>query len=381
MLGKSLKNIAFEAAGQDGETYQTWRQRTELEIAALSINTSQTRGDVMPVIWETQRVIAEKTLSGEPIGPFADFFYAIHPNDRVVEIMPSEDTGKYLPAGESHIVETNSKILTLSQNIEEPIEFLTTSLKTISKRKHMVGIQSIGPENYTTSLKFFADKTDHMPLDPKKDGPTIKKLVGQTLAGFLKAAEKDKPNIIEIINTLVSIKVLPAHSVDKGLTEGILKHTVALINDFDARGSHNLIAAMTKMDFSECADGAAMTLDLALRRGYGFERSSDLLIALHAVSNLPPGRMSERAFHTLLEVRTSLEISADPSELKEINKRLLFIVRHVTKNPKDSMAAKDLAKTIAKRIADITKAEAANRELTDSDTQTAQEIVNTYRQI
>jgi hypothetical protein len=379
---RSLKDAAFAASGEDGEIYTAWRQRAELRVSKLAVDIAKKTGDVMPVIWETQRDVAEHTLSGEPMGPFAGYFFAIRPNGRLAEIEPADDADNYLPPGEFDVVQTNSKILTLSQQIEEPIDFLGNALGVIANRKRMVGKQFVGPENYATALKFFADKSVQQQFDMKKDGPAVKKLVGQTLGGFLKVAEKDTPNVIEVTNILAAIRHLPPRSVDKSFTEGILKHAVARMNDFDVRTAHNLVGAMTKLDFSECADGAAMVLDLALRRGYGFERTGNLLSALTATSRLTGGVMAERAFHTLLTVRTSLELSADPEELKAINEKLKYIVKNITKNPHDSKEAKELAEFVLQRMSDIAAAKEADGEnISSEDVEAAEHIIADYKEI
>ena len=363
---------ATEVANEDGELYAAWRQNIDEHLGGLAATLTDQK-DLEKGLWDQQRHVALGILEGKPLGPFADFVYKLKVGKRSAEVQPSDGDASHLPAGEFEAVETNNRIRALSKNIDEPLEFLRESLDYTRQRRQKLGNRAEGPENYATALKYFTDKTFSFPLVEQTDRASARKLVGETIGNFLRISEHDKPNIIEITNLLSSIKNLPPRTVDKRFSAGVLKHALIGMEDFSQEGVNLFIQAISKLDTEECSEVAAMSIDLALRKGAKFERSGDMLAALKAIVSLETKTTaSERAFTTLLDVRNALELSSNLEDLREINKLLHHIVRDKTESKTDTMRAKAVAEYVATRAVDLYK----NNALTSaSDPERARQAV------
>ena len=263
----------------------------------------------------------------------------------------------------------------MAKDIDEPLDYLMESLDYTRQRKQQGGSKFEGPENYATMLKLFSDKTFDYPLIGQSDRAQARKYIGTGLGNFLRVSENDPANIVEVTNILAAIKNLPSGLVDKRFTGGVLKETLIMLDEFSQRGLNVLLGAMSKLDVGEFAEPAAMTVDLALRSGAQFERSSDMLVSLRAVANLPHTKASERAFTTLLDVRSSLEVAADIDSLHETNKLLAKIVRGVTESREDTLRAKGVAEYAARRAMDLYSHMAKSRATNSTELERAREMV------
>jgi len=352
---RQTSSEATDAAHEDGELYAAWRQNMDEHLGGLATTLVDNK-DLAKGLWAQQRQVALGLLEGKPLGPFADYVYKLKVGGRGAEVSPSDGDASHLPPGEFEAVETNNRIRALSKNIEEPLEFLRESLDYTRGRRQKLGNRAEGPENYATALKYFTDKTFDYPLIEQSDRASAKKLVGETIGNFLRIGERDEPNIIEITNLMSSIKNLPPHTVDKRFSAGILKHVLQGMEDFSQEGVNLFIQTLSKLDTEECSEAAAMSLDLALRKGAKFERSGDMLAALRAIDALDAKtNASERAFTTLLDVRSALEVSSSLDDLRETNKLLHSIVRNKTESPADTLRAKAIAEYVAHRAVDLYK--------------------------
>jgi hypothetical protein len=124
---------------------------------------------------------------------------------------------------------------------------------------------------------------------------------------------------------------------------------------------------MSKMDFEDCPEAAAMTVDLVLRKGVQMHRSGDMLTALKAVSRLPKSDNSEHAVTTLFDVRNALEFASDIPSMVQMNKLLLTVVNDVTDNLNDTNRAKTTAEYIARRASEMLASEARSRRLNPAE--------------
>jgi hypothetical protein len=352
LVSEDFRRASDETYADSPESYSQRRENLNPHLGefAMTLVNAGKRPIQSDRVWDTQRRVVAASLEGEGIGPFADYFFAIQPGNRPAESQPADGNIYDLPDGEYDVVQTNSRIVSLSNSEPHPTEFLEGALDIIKQRRRTGGKAFEGPENYATAMKFFADKSRETPL-----GTTIKErktnigLVSDTLAGFERTAERDQPNIVEITNILSAIKTLPKGIVEKKFSPMVLRHSVNILNDFSARGVNVLIGAMGKLNVEECPEEAAMTLDLALRKGVEQERTGDMLAVLRALTNLPRTRASERAVSTFLRVRNSMEIASGLDELEEINARLLMIVDSVTESPVDTQAIKGIANHVAQQ--------------------------------
>lgn len=348
---RKLADRAFTALEDSPEIYVQQRKNRDRHIGAMAatlVNSGEK--NLSENVWKSQRDIVAASLDGEGMGVFSEaFFDGIRPKGLPAESQPGDEDISHLPAGEYDVMQTNSRIVALSKEEPDPVLFIEDALAIIKSRKQQGGKTFEGPENYATTLKYFADKTHDIPLgESQKEKRENKALVSAVLSGFENVAQRDEPNIVEITNILSAVKTLPKGIVEPRFTPMILKHTVNMLDEFSARGINVLIGALGKLDVNEYPEEAAMTLDLAFRKGGGQERSRELLTALRALTNLPHSRASERAVESLLNTRHQLELASNLDELEEINRSLLKIVEDVTENRVDTQAIKGIAETVSR---------------------------------
>jgi hypothetical protein len=381
---RRIRDQAFEQADDDGDLYSAWRQNTDRHLGRLA-QVIVGRKDAEQGIWDVQRDIALATLNGESLGPYSNYFFHATLKGKPIEAKPGAGlTVADLPNGEYDVVKTNHRIIDIARDEDDPLTFLGDSLEYVYARRQ--GSERFeGPENYATALKLFTDKTMDIPLEGYEDMDRAHTLMNSAVGNFLRISEKDEPNVIEMQNVLLSIRNLPNGLVDKQFTPGILKHTLKVIDDFGDNGMNFVLGAMTKMDFEECPEAAAMTADLVLRKGANMHRSGDMLTALRAVARLPKSGSSEHAVTTFFDVRNNLEVAGDIPQLVQLNRLLLTIVKDVTENPADSKRAKATAEYVARKASDIldqaTRSRSANPvELERLKTQVHM-IVQTAKQI
>lgn len=375
ILSPGFQKIADQAVNQaeeDHELYSVWRENADLHLGMVASAVVMGQ-DLSSSFWDQQREIAIGILNGQPTGPFADYFYKLKLNGRAAEVDPSDGDISHLPPGEYDIINSNSTISRISREIESPLEFIEEGIGYMRSRRQKGGSKFEGPENYATMLKYFTDKTFDQPIDPK-DKQKLRKFVGECTGQFLRVAGRDAPNIVEVTNVLSAVKNLPKGTFDAKLSSGILRYSLMTLDEFTSEGVNLLQGAIAHMDLSECAEPAAMTVDLALRKGAKFERSGDFLTSLRAVRNLPHTTASERAFTTLLDVRNELEIAADLEKLAEMNRHLLAIVSETTENIHDTKRAKEVAEYIARRAIQIYKN-------TETHTSSQEELEKTHKTV
>ncbi len=323
--------------------------------------------------WEMSRVAALKELGGSALGAFSGYF--MHLNGESPE---SNLTYTDLPNGEESIIKTNSRIIGASKNYEDPAEFLDTSLAMIDRRKSLDSL-SVGPENYATALKFFADKYSNLE-DPMSDMSTqdVNRLVGEAVAGFIEVGRKDQPNFVEMTNIYTSLRILPKGSVDQSLTRPLLEYSLSLLPEYPNDTITTLLGALPKLDLKKDGEIAARLVDLSLRKSKKFEKTNDFRIAIRAIEVLPKGEASEQVFRTFLTYRNDLETSLDLDGTDEMVQRLRNIADNVITSPELHFQIKTLSERAARQASELCKRYVLEGTLT---TQQAVQIGQTFSRI
>lgn len=353
------RNVAFEETAGDSELYSLWRDSAEEYLGRIALL------DSIPVspeerssnVWELQRqaviTIVDGGQTGD-LGPFVGYIFNQKPDGKIAEAEAGSDDGRFLPPGEKDIITTNTRIMALRDRIKDPVFFYNEGLALIDARKQVEDVDFVGPENYATLLKFTADKIRALPDEEKKE-IQFQLSLEPCLDGFFEISERDTPNVIEMTNILSAINTFPKGTVSEKYTEKLLRYSLEVLPDFSPRGINVLLNAVAKLDLTNHGEAAAYTVDLALRKGSNFERTTNLQVALRAVAQLPKSCTSEQAFNTLLERRNMLEVAANFTGLLEISNNLLRSVESVTENQADIEEAKKIAEGIFLKTAGLYK--------------------------
>lgn len=293
--------------------------------------------------WELSRKAALARMSNIALGSYADYFSQFNSESK------SEEYDHSFIDADERVIATNGRILGARRAYDEPVEFLDSALGIIERRKRQ-DRHYIGPENYATSLKFFADKYANLdsPSDHVELGE-IKPLVDDVLKGFFDIARTDTPNVVEMTNIYSAIRVLPRGSVDEQYTRPLIKQSLESLPDFSAKVTSVLLSAIPKLKLGDDAQDAAELVNLALRKGTKFESTIDLQRSLRAISCLPPSVASEKAFEAVMNARNNLENSLDLNGVDEIMDYLRKITNNTLRSQELTVMAKQLAATAGKR--------------------------------
>jgi hypothetical protein len=247
--------------------------------------------------------------------------------------------------GAPEVVSTNTRIVSLSKLPGDPIDFMDGALeviKTAIEASCDNQPSKVGPENYATALKLFADKFKAFP-STHLDKELIRQKVGVCLDGFAKIAQTDKPNFVEMTNIYTTILVLPKGTFEQKHTKMLLQHSFEQLPKYDSQTLSLLIAALSKLDLSNSGESAAHLVDLALRKNNPLETTRTYRSALRAIANLPESTAANRAFATFLDVRSKLERPLDIEGLEEVNYLLLTTVSSVVEDPELCLQAREIA--------------------------------------
>lgn len=357
MLVSSDYRTALNAAYEQSETaYVEQRDRVQhIMVGALATGSS-----VGEQAWEMRRQAALAQIGGASLGPFNDYLF----HSQGGESTPSGLTREDLDGGEPAVVRTNQRILSLGTIYNDPFGFFDNALGIIEGRK-TESLKNIGPENYASALKIFADKVAD-PNTASVDLPDIKSLVDHCMEGFADVAQRDEPNFIEMTSVYFAISELPTGAFDEKFTQLIIDHSLKQLPDFDRLALSSLTSALGKLDLGDTGDTAAPLFDLALRKGEPFETTGEMRRGLRVLANLPGGQASNRAFETFLHVRNDLEQSLDIDGLDEVNQRLLLVARQVIDDPSLTLQAGELAQVCAKRAGQLFRRAEYRGEMTDT---------------
>jgi hypothetical protein len=361
-------NAAFE---QSPEDYAAQQSATDQIIAGAFHNRLANSN----YAWEIRRQASLAEIKGTDLGPFSDSIRSLGG-----EATPSTEELSSIEPGSAEVIRTNSKIVALNEFMDEPIDFMESALDTIDDRKRGGGTRSrnIGPENYTTSLKFFADKFQEFPSS-HLDKQLITNQVSRAMEGFVAITRRDAPNFIEMTNLYFAIRALPRGSFDPKFTQQILTHSLEHIPEYHESTLNVMLGALAKMDLKEYPTAAASLVDLALRKNKTFERTANMRQALRAVANLPATPAANDTFRTFLEVRNNLEDPLDIDGIDEINERLLYVVQRVIDDPHLSLQAKELAYNCTTLAMHIYGRERVQGNLTEAQLKQRQDTIGRIR--
>lgn len=370
---------AYEA---DPETYHEQRDAAQI----IAVEALADYRDDAQAAWEMRRQSTLTELGGYSLGAFNMFLHA-----RGGEAPQTGKSIEDLGQGSAEVVRTNSRITSLKNIYEDPIDYLDAALETIDARAASLGRRkAVGPENYATAIKNFTDKYVAFPSD-HLDKAIIKDQVSRCVDGFIDIAKHDKPNFVEMTNLFFAIRHLPVGSFDASYTTDIIKYSLELLPDFDNdynRGNGTLsimIAALSRIDLSSSGEAAANLIDLALRKGKKMETTRDYLQTLAAIGNLPATPAANRSFHSFLAARNDLENALDINGCEAATERLLAIGANVIDDPQLTQYAKQLSGNIALRATKLYPEKVQSDDSTDRYKQqlkeTVQQIIRNYSQL
>ncbi len=345
-------NDAFDT---DNEAYL----RQQQEANDIIYQAHESHASNVDADWDARRLATIARLIGVDLGPFNGYFQSLGGNARPSDEKTVHDLGEPGP------VITNSIISGIKDMATHPIDFLSLSLDRIEGRKRQ-GPNSIGPENYATTLKYFADSLtalDVRYLDKQK----ISELVEKALNGFGNIAQKDMPNIVEMTNIYFAIRALPKAAVPESSTPIILTNSLEQLPTYHRKIFPLLFGALAKVPVGQYATETASLIDLALRQYGGFETTKDMRVALRALSNLTPCPESNQAFKTFLDNRHDLEDPLDLSGIDETNQLLLTTVNKAIDDPDLTLEAKEMAKTCATNAIKLYKKAESEGESTETE--------------
>ncbi len=291
--------------------------------------------------WEMQRKAVLAKLTGTALGSFGNYFTRLPSESTPIDIDPVYESG------EPNVVHTNQQIGRLRATQDDPIDFMEQALGYVRQRE-ITRKDAVGPENYATTLKYFADKYADLDEDSEIDEPEIRKLVRQNLDGFFKIAQKDTPNPVEMTNIYASIRTLPAGTVDARHIKPLLEQTAALLPDFTPQVSRVLIKAIPKLNLAEHGEEAAEILNLVLRKNKQFEITQDLRDIVRAISVLPKSVAADHSIAAMFEYRNELEQSLDLESADEMMHRLRIIADDVVGTNELYRYLKQLAANVGK---------------------------------
>lgn len=274
--------------------------------------------------WEMQRKATLAKLGGNALGSFNDFFLRL-PSESRPTIYERDDL---LPEGEPEVVHTNTQISRMKKHTDDPIDFMDQALGYVRQRE-TTRREAVGPENFATSLKYFADMYAEIEDNDDIDTDRMKRLVKQNLDGFFKVAQKDPPNYIEMTNVYSAIRMLPAGMIDPKHVKPLLEQTARLLPEYTVKVANTFFRALPKLDLGENGEAAAELVNLSVRKNMHFETTSDLRDAIRAVAVLPKGFATDRALSAVFTYRNNLEASLDIEGADELMYRLRGIADSV----------------------------------------------------
>jgi hypothetical protein len=295
--------------------------------------------------WDLRRAAARAELAGVALGSFSEYFKSLNGETAV-----DSQEATTLPAGDINAIRTNHQIVSVSNTTTDPIEFFGTALSIID-RQETRGRRYVGPENYSTALKFFSDK--YVSLDTPQtvwEASEMKELVTDCLDGFFDIAEYDAPNYLEMTNVYSAIRMLPAKTVEQRFTKPLLGYSLDMLDQYSRPIISTMFGAIAKLDLSEEGEAAAQLVDLGLRKSKHFEKTTEMRVALRAIEQLPPTSVSESAFTSFLEYRNKLESALDLDGADEVVFRLKNITTEVIKDPELQAQARLLGEEIARKV-------------------------------
>lgn len=337
---------ALNAASLDELHFNDQKIATE-QIVLSALATNLQNGELA---FEQRRLAALEDLHGENLGAFKGYFLKLGGDSDPTDISVED-----VEDGRPETKQTNDRIKQSMALYEDPIDFLDDALEIIGSRSRY-DIANVGPENYATAIKFFADKYAAFPsnnLDERK----VHDVVSRCMKGFFSISKREEPNFVELTNIFAAIRDLPLDTFDVKFTKPILDKALTHLPTFHNGTLSVLLAATAKMNIEPAPEVAANLVDLTMRKMRSFETTKDMRRALRAVANLERTPAADQAFATFLELRNNLEDPLDLSGLDETAARMLSIVESVIDDPDLAAQAQQVSFKCAVQAVEMHKRE------------------------
>lgn len=332
------------------------------------INIKEALIDSKEAKWEmARRTVVNRLLGSTALGSFDNFFLGRDSVEPIAEAEPS-----LLGEGNHFVVALNTRLMRHGRDIEDPIEFFDTSLGVID-RQSKAGKDHIGPENYATTLKLFADKfsaidneedqttTDALTLPDMKD---TKQLVTEALKGFFAVAKRDTPNYVEMTNIFSAIRLLPKGVVDPQFSRDILYYATLNLHEFDTRTTLPLFAALSRIDTSQYPLETSSIVNLAMRRIGQFETTRALRTTVRVLDTLSKNPQTDAAIDEFLNRAEGFDRPLDLEGVDEVMDRLARIVHLRTDDRELSVRSVSFAEKCLRQANRLTRQLLANGTLT-----------------
>lgn len=346
------------ANNPDFDTYLAVRGAAQ----AIYIHAIEAGGNPENQKWEMTRIasIMEISKPSVNLGAFSEVIGGLceQGGEERANGLSSAD----LDDGTPGAVKTNYTIVGLGEVLADPTDYLEAALDEIDHRAGASDAQkNIGPENYATAMKIFADKylvsaaKYRTSAENSIDVTKLQKVARDALDGFLNTLKFDTPNFIEMTNLFCAIRALPKGTFNADQSREIILQSLARLPDFDDdRVSGNgtlriMMDAIANLDLSETGQASANLINLAMRKGLTVSTSRDYIGMLRAIANLPATKSADRTMKTFMERRNDVEQSVAQGELDAINELLYTIVSCVVTEPEVSQAIKTLSLTIVEK--------------------------------
>ncbi len=331
--------------------------------------------------WEAGRNAVAALLSRRALGSFENYFLGVDSIPTVPEAQP-----EILPNGDYGVVGTNTRIVRYSNTINDPLEFLDTSLGVIDRRKK-AGRDKIGPENYATTLKLFSDKYMSLERDNEEvstetltlpNVADMKQLVDETLQGLFEIAIRDKPNYVEMTNVYMAIRTLPKGLIDPKFTHDILKYTTVNMSQYDKHVARVFLGAVPKIDTSHYPLETSAIVNMMLHQEGEFETTRDLRVTIRAIDSLEKNPQTDAALRRFLELAEGFDQPLELEGIDEVVDRLHRIIRDNTVDAELSIRAKDFADKCMVRANRLTRQTLESGTLTQAQ---LEQLKQTYNRI
>lgn len=288
-----------------------------------------------------------------------------------IDAATQPDTGTAHPEA----IATNSRILAANTELADPNTFFQTALHLISERKS-VSQHAVGPENYATSIKFFADKLVESPdaLTEEQKNTAANSLV-RWFEGYKSVAKKDTPNYVEVTNVAAAIQRIPRDLLPEGLTPVFVKQALEVLPSLTSRSTQAILNAASRLVAQEAPTELSVLVNLGIHMLGQLPDSNALRSGLRAIANLPPSKLANETFGTLLANSHGMVKSMnDLSRMLEIATTFRRIANHTVQDPALLMLAKQQVEDCAQKAVGLFKSLEASPDSDEQELRTFQDI-------
>lgn len=299
----SISSAAYRRALNDAFEYDPQIYEEQAELAEDILQAAVERHPNGSIEWEARRGALLFSLYNPEynLGPFEDYFRHIN----IGKVNFGEGEVPIDEMGEAGPVQTNTKIVTIRGNTRDPQIFVKAAAELIERQKRL-GPRMVGPENYATAVKFFADK-----FVEQKDSVTLSNdtidVVQRTYRNFFMSGRKDSVNIVEITNVMSSIAKLPGRIFPKDQIDELNIQILEVMPHFKREILSVMFRALSKIKGGINNPATAEVVSLGLHMQGDLQRSDELVASLDVIGNLGKSDATDDAFRLLMQKRSNLE--------------------------------------------------------------------------